>query len=409
MSNAAVQDRGNWRHVEERLTAQRKRVASLMRSDALTGGDVHAAVRQVTEVAAELLDLARASVWRFDEPRRSLDCLNLFTAPTREHTSGLALDGAQYPAYFRALTEERAVAADDAPADPRTCELAGYLQRERIGALLAAPIFFRGELHGVVCGEHVGGGRKWQLWEELLMGTLADFVAMVLEAADRVERQGELRRYREELENRVEQRTVELEARNEDLHREVAERQRAEAQLREMATRDPLTDAINRRHFFELAEQELHRARRYARPLSLAMVDADHFKGINDQHGHLVGDQVLRMLVELCRSSLRRTDVLARYGGEELVILLPETALPAAAAVVERVREAVERQVVQTREAPVRFTVSAGVVSVSAGEAASVESIESLLRRADEALYAAKNAGRNRVVAVEAPRARAAG
>ncbi len=381
-----------------------------MRSDALTGGDVDAAVRQVTEVAAELLEVKRATVWRFDELRRGLSCVSLFSAPAREHSSGRWLEASTHPAFFQALQEERGIVACDARTDLRTRELTeAYLAPEGIQALIAAPFFFRGELHGVVSAEHLGATRTWQLWEELLMGTLADFVSMVLEAAESVERQGELRRYREELENRVEQRTLELKARNAELHREVVERERAEAQLREMATRDPLTDAINRRHFFELAEQEFHRARRYGRPMSLAMVDADHFKDINDTHGHLVGDQVLRTLVEVCRTSLRRSDVLARYGGEEFVILLPETAPPAAAAVMERLRDAVSKQVVHTREATVHFTVSVGVVSVTAGEATGMDSLEPLLRRADAACYAAKAAGRNRVETVGDLRPRALG
>src|SRR5207245_911670 len=101
-------------------------------------------------------------------------------------------------------------------------------------------------------------------------------------------------------------------------------------QLRDLATKDALTGALNRRRLFEVAISELERARRYRRPLSVAMVDADHFKRLNDTHGHDVGDRALKVLCDVCRRTQRESDLLGRYGGEEFLVVLPETTLEAA-------------------------------------------------------------------------------
>jgi diguanylate cyclase (GGDEF)-like protein/PAS domain S-box-containing protein len=180
---------------------------------------------------------------------------------------------------------------------------------------------------------------------------------------------------------------------------DVTQQEAIEARLRDLATRDPLLQIYNRRHFFDLAAHEAERAKRYARPLSVAMIDVDHFKQVNDRHGHAVGDQVLAAIAAACAASVRTNDVLARYGGEELVVLLPETDIGGAEPVVERLRAAIEGSVIPTDAGPVRATVSAGVVERRQGE-----SLESMLVRADRALYRAKQSGRNRVIADEASR-----
>ena len=110
-----------------------------------------------------------------------------------------------------------------------------------------------------------------------------------------------------------------------------------------MATQDPLTGCFNRRHFMILAKQELQRVARYARPVSLLMLDIDYFKKFNDQHGHPAGDQLLCALVKLCQKILRNVDVLARYGGEEFIILMPQTDSDAVFSTGERLRDEIER------------------------------------------------------------------
>jgi diguanylate cyclase (GGDEF)-like protein len=167
--------------------------------------------------------------------------------------------------------------------------------------------------------------------------------------------------------------------------------------LRELATIDGLTGAFNRRAFMRLAEQELGVARRYGRPLSVMMLDADHFKKVNDTHGHDAGDAVLRALAATCRKQLRDVDLFGRLGGEEFAIVLPETPLAAARPVAERLRLALAALEVAAGGGVLTFTVSVGLAAL----ASPGDTIEGLLKLADEALYRAKTDGRNRVVAAE--------
>jgi len=136
-------------------------------------------------------------------------------------------------------------------------------------------------------------------------------------------------------------------------------------------------------------------ARRFGQPLTAVMLDVDHFKSINDEYGHHVGDQVLRTLAERCRSTLRTIDVLGRYGGEEFAILLPGTTRRNAATILaERIRHRVAEELVHTDAGPVGVTVSVGVAAMEP----TTRNPEELFKRADAALYEAKQAGRNRVV-----------
>jgi diguanylate cyclase (GGDEF)-like protein len=176
--------------------------------------------------------------------------------------------------------------------------------------------------------------------------------------------------------------------------RDITTRKLAEEQLRQMAITDSLTRASNRRHFMELAARELERSRRYGRQFSLIMLDIDLFKNVNDTHGHDTGDQVLVTFVEQARMELRQNDLLARFGGEEFVALLPETDLVGAGNVAERIRRRMEALRIENGAGKtVRFTVSAGV----AGYSRDIEDMDSLLKLADTALYKAKDLGRNRV------------
>lgn len=178
-----------------------------------------------------------------------------------------------------------------------------------------------------------------------------------------------------------------------ELEQEIAERQKAQAQLLELATTDSLTGLHNRRCFMESANQEFERARRYQTPLSLALLDADHFKAVNDCYGHPVGDQALQMLATTGRRLLRDIDLFARIGGEEFAILLPQTDQAAAWIVADRLRQAIMDQSIATKDGPLRLTVSLGLASFGP---ATVD-LGDLIRRADLALYQAKQNGRNRV------------
>jgi diguanylate cyclase (GGDEF)-like protein len=179
---------------------------------------------------------------------------------------------------------------------------------------------------------------------------------------------------------------------------DVTEQKRAQERLRELATVDALTGVYNRRYLEEIVGRELERAHRYRRPLTIAMLDADHFKRINDTRGHVVGDSVLRVMAERCGDGLRANDVIGRYGGEEFLVVFPETGLDEARAVAERLRVAIAKDPIGTGADALRLTVSIGLATLGPGEDA-----RGLLARADSALYAAKQGGRNRVTAATTP------
>jgi diguanylate cyclase (GGDEF)-like protein/PAS domain S-box-containing protein len=170
-----------------------------------------------------------------------------------------------------------------------------------------------------------------------------------------------------------------------------ADIRRQNQELKSLATRDALTKCLNRRSFFTHFEGHLTAAARYDYPLSCVMVDVDRFKSINDTHGHGVGDQVLQQVAELLRSLVRKSDLLCRYGGEEFCILLPHVDLDEAVQAAERFRAGIEEH----RCSGIAVTASFGVSAVSLG----AREPRALLDQADKALYAAKRAGRNRVVA----------
>jgi diguanylate cyclase (GGDEF)-like protein/PAS domain S-box-containing protein len=164
-------------------------------------------------------------------------------------------------------------------------------------------------------------------------------------------------------------------------------------ELELMATTDSLTGIFNRRHFIELSENEISRAKRSQIPFSIAMIDIDHFKRVNDAHGHPVGDLVIKALVAIFKDDLRPYDLLGRLGGEEFAITMAECDLQRAFAVSERLRERVANHVINANGQDIKLTISAGVAEMSGNR----ESLESIINRADQALYLAKGLGRNRV------------
>ena len=182
-------------------------------------------------------------------------------------------------------------------------------------------------------------------------------------------------------------------------------KERAEGEAVRMATIDPLTGAYSRRTFHDIAERELSRIRRAGQPLSIIIIDIDHFRPVNERHGNRVGDEVLQKIADIVRSALRQEDMLVRYGGEEFLVLLPDVPGPGAVVVAGRIRKAVEAEPLAVGGLQLPFTVSVGV---SARLDEGPESIESLLARADQALSLAKQRGRNRVVALSLGRSIAA-
>jgi len=168
----------------------------------------------------------------------------------------------------------------------------------------------------------------------------------------------------------------------------------AREQLREKAMHDPLTGLLNRGAFFEMFEKEVSRARRHRSPLTLMIADLDYFKRINDRYGHVAGDEVLRETARRLRSSLRATDAVGRYGGEEFVALGVGCGIDEGLKMAERFRQAVGAHPVETPAGPIQVTTSVGVAAI----ADMAESIQ-VFKDADEALYRAKFAGRNKIEA----------
>jgi len=177
--------------------------------------------------------------------------------------------------------------------------------------------------------------------------------------------------------------------------RDISQNKKTEEELLRLAATDPLTGAYNRREFTILSEREALRSHRYHHPLSLLMLDLDHFKRLNDIYGHTAGDKVLQRFTTLCTNTLRNVDFFGRWGGEEFVALLPETDIEGASVIAERLRKIVSENVLTYNDHKINFTVSIGIAQYKDGEV----TIDSPLGRADSAVYDAKKAGRNRISA----------
>ncbi|MFV3131878.1 diguanylate cyclase [Niveispirillum sp. KHB5.9] len=260
-----------------------------------------------------------------------------------------------------------ALVAKRTGVDGRTAIL--YMPGPDGGAFLALLDFDRpllpadAEMLGVLTAKFAGGLVNLVLYEQLSQANT------------------DLRALAQTLEHRVAERTREL--------------SEANAKLETLASIDSLTGILNRRRFMELAEAEWDRSTRYGRPFSLLLLDLDQFKRINDGYGHAAGDTAIRVAAERAASALRTTDSLARFGGEELVVLLPESELAAATLVAERIRASIGSHPVLHEDKAIPLTTSIGVATWR-GEG---ESLAELLDRADQALYQAKQLGRNRVEA----------
>jgi diguanylate cyclase (GGDEF)-like protein len=171
------------------------------------------------------------------------------------------------------------------------------------------------------------------------------------------------------------------------------EKARLFQQVQQLAVTDPLTGLYNRRYFFDVGQKEYRRALRTHRPLSIILLDVDHFKSFNDTYGHLVGDRVLIAMARQCQLAVRELDIVARYGGEEFVIMLPETGIEAACSVAERIREVLAQMTIDIGERAVWVSVSFGVAEADED----CEDLETLFQRADKALYVTKATGRGRI------------
>lgn len=228
----------------------------------------------------------------------------------------------------------------------------------------------------------------WSRCQVMLLLMLFSLIAMAL-LRRQVQITEKLSTYKGHLELIVEERTNDLKLKNTQLECEIEEKQKIEVELKRLARIDPLTSIYNRRKFNEVLSYELRRDKRYPSGLSLILCDLDNFKRINDVYGHHVGDEVLKSFANMISLSTRSSDTLARWGGEEFVLLLPETGFETAIQIAEKIRQQTENTLFPKVG---KITVSFGVTQYLDGDTAEV-----LFKRADEALYKAKSNGRNRV------------
>lgn len=178
---------------------------------------------------------------------------------------------------------------------------------------------------------------------------------------------------------------------------DITDRRTLEIELQKQANTDSLTGAANRRHLLEIARAEFNRARRYDHALELIMLDLDNLKQLNDEYGHASGDEAIRHLARTCGTSIRTTDLLARFGGDEFVVLMPETVLPEAREVAERIAGDLAANPIAIGGGTATITACCGVSALGGKD----DTLDALLRRADQALYDAKSEGRGRVEARE--------
>ena len=202
-----------------------------------------------------------------------------------------------------------------------------------------------------------------------------------------------LKQAKEGLEMRVKERTRDLLDLNDKLKHEIVERQKVEQALARAAMSDPLTDLLNRRAMNFHLQHELERFKRTGSPFTMLICDIDHFKRINDELGHAAGDQVLKTVSSILREGIRGQDLLARWGGEEFLLLLPDTDLEGGADAAEKLRTRIAAETILIADRKVSLTISVGVCSYH-----QEHTLDSLIRAADKALYLAKHQGRNQVV-----------
>ena len=305
-------------------------------------------LRAVTEVALELVPGDHASIRLLDGARASF----LSGARSGKGSHERPLSFRRSEGLLGWVVEHRAsLCLDDAEKDTRF--VSGHKQGFRVRSIVAEPLWAGGDVIGVLS---ISSGKRAAFSDEdtLLVRLLANCSVSPIE----------------------------------------------NARLRRLAVVDDLTLAFNHRYLLPRLREEMERARRMATPLSFALLDLDHFKRVNDRHGHLVGDLVLQRFSDRVRLNVRRIDVLVRRGGEEFVLLMPSTSAREARTSAERIRETMADAPLDADGTPIPQTVSIGVSTWDGSE-----SPESLERRADHAMYAAKRAGRNRVVVADPPTA----
>ena len=345
-------DRLARQRVEKALRQRNRELALLNRlGQKLTATlDLQQVAEQALQEVTEIIGVEGASVWLWDgEQEDWLVCQA--TSPHGRQRSPLNLrlrPGQGVVGWV--VQNEKSVIVPYAPDDPRFFPGIDEQTGFRTVSLLAVPLWVRGKVIGVLEAVNKRSG-DFEEDDLTLLETLAASAAIAIDNARLFE------------------------------------------EVQRQATTDELTGVHNRRNLFDLGQREFLRARRFEHTFSAIMLDLDHFKQVNDTYGHAVGDQVLRVVTQRCADNIRTVDILGRYGGEEFAVLLPEAGLEKARQVAERLRRSIAETPVPTDCGSIHITISLGV----AGLTPDTPDLASLLDHADSAMYAAKQAGRNRV------------
>ncbi|CAM4048350.1 sensor domain-containing diguanylate cyclase [Pseudoalteromonas byunsanensis] len=306
----------------------------------------------------DTLVVDQVSVWLFDDisnPKKLINVANTQWDNDLNAEDYPVLLCEEYPNYFKAISTGVSINATDAHSDPRTAEFRDtYLISNNITTMLDATIFKNGIPHGVVCCEGRGPLREWQSAEIAYAEMVADCCSRRLL---------------------------------------VSELWTLQQQMTKLAFHDALTGLKNRRYLMDSGHREIRRHIRAGEQLSVVMLDIDHFKRINDSYGHEIGDVVLKAFAQCCQGTLRAEDCLCRLGGEEFIVLLPNTPTEGAREVAERLRISVEKNIIETAHHHIQVTVSCGVAQVNLAKPFSYS-----LKQVDHAIYDAKAQGRNCVV-----------
>ncbi len=348
-----IKKRKDRRRREEKRTAQLERYQNAMIAwSEASHESIVEAFKKATEISANTLDVKRVSIWLYDEDRTSIECRVMFVSG-EGHSDGGVFNKADFPSFFAALETGRRIVISDARNDPVTNELAQtYLPDNDVHAVLGAPIFYDGNIIGVIFHEHISDARSWTINEQEFSALIASDISLSLE---------------------------------------VDKRKVIEKNLEHQAYHDSLTGLPNRSLLLDRIDQAIRHAKRNNSLLAVLFLDLDNFKQINDSLGHSVGDTVLVTISGMLKQALRDMDTIARLGGDEFTILLSEFEKEEEINEITTKLFDILRRPLLIKGRELFVTTSIGI-SVYPNDG---KSPELLLRNADAAMYRAKEKGRN--------------
>ncbi|NHC35527.1 sensor domain-containing diguanylate cyclase [Scytonema millei] len=378
---------------EERYYKYSKILTELAKRQTAENSDLNARLREITAAAADTLEVEYASVWVYSPGGRKLQCAALYQCSTAGYTTGMEWQASDYPAYFKALRQERALATADVRTEPKTKKMAErFLAKLGIGAMVNAPIYLNGRIVGIVCHGHKKTSRHWLIEEQNFTASIANLVALALSAWERQRSQVALQSAYDEVENKIRERTGELAEVNQQLRAEILACHITEKKLIHQASHDPLTGLANRTLFMQRLDSALDRTQQEHSLLAVLFVDLDRFKSVNDTLGHAIGDRLLIAISHRLQACLRPDDLVARLGGDEFTILLEN---------IKNTNDAVHVAERIQRELNLPFHFGGHTIDTSASigiafNLTGYERPEDLLHKADLTMYRAKTTGKGR-------------